>query len=98
MKNKCAVTDGRYLGATLDRNGLRLGRFCFTHSGRVVMASEVGVVDIPAEDVSRNGRLNPGVRLFVDFKKHIVVDDETLKQQYSIATPDGNGLKIKRLN
>ncbi|XP_022035059.1 uncharacterized protein LOC110936964 isoform X2 [Helianthus annuus] len=54
MKNKCAVTDGRYLGATLDRNGLRLGRFCFTHSGHVVMASEGGVVDIPAEDVSRN--------------------------------------------
>ncbi|KAM0893640.1 hypothetical protein ACQ4PT_024988 [Festuca glaucescens] len=73
------VTDGRYLGATLDCNGLRPGRFYVTHSGRVVMGSEVGVVDIPAEDVLRKGRLNPGMMLLVDFENHTVVDDEALK-------------------
>ncbi|XP_071710189.1 glutamate synthase 1 [NADH], chloroplastic-like isoform X2 [Rutidosis leptorrhynchoides] len=82
-----SFTDGRYLGATLDRNGLRPGRFYVTHSGRVIMASEVGVVDIPPEDVARKGRLNPGMMLLVDFEKHIVVDDEALKQQYSHAKP-----------
>lgn len=92
-----AVTDGRYLGATLDRNGLRPGRFYITHSGRVIMASEVGVVDIPPEDVSRKGRLNPGMMLLVDFENHVVVDDEALKQQYSIARPYGEWLKRQKI-
>ncbi|RAL42615.1 hypothetical protein DM860_017905 [Cuscuta australis] len=82
-----AFTDGRYLGATLDRNGLRPGRFYVTHSGRVVMASEVGVVDVAPEDVCRKGRLNPGMMLLVDFENHVVVDDDALKQQYSLARP-----------
>ncbi|EPS62791.1 hypothetical protein M569_11998, partial [Genlisea aurea] len=92
-----SFTDGRYLGATLDRNGLRPGRFYITHSGRVIMASEVGVVDIPPEDVSRKGRLNPGMMLLVDFEKHIVVDDDALKQQYSLARPYGNWLKRQKM-
>ncbi|KAI3705734.1 hypothetical protein L1987_75975 [Smallanthus sonchifolius] len=92
-----SFTDGRYLGATLDRNGLRPGRFYVTHSGRVVMASEVGVVDIPPEDVSRKGRLNPGMMLLVDFEKHTVVDDEALKQQYSLARPFGKWLEKQKI-
>lgn len=92
-----SFTDGRYLGATLDRNGLRPGRFYITHGGRVIMASEVGVVDIPPEDVSRKGRLNPGMMLLVDFEKHIVVDDEALKQQYSLARPYGEWLKRQKI-
>ncbi|XP_024024174.1 glutamate synthase [NADH], amyloplastic isoform X2 [Morus notabilis] len=92
-----SFTDGRYLGATLDRNGLRPGRFYITHSGRVIMASEVGVVDIPPEDVSRKGRLNPGMMLLVDFENHIVVDDEALKQQYSMARPYGEWLKRQKI-
>lgn len=91
------VTDGRYLGATLDRNGLRPGRFYVTHSGRVIMASEVGVVDIAPEDVSRKGRLNPGMMLLVDFENHAVVDDEALKQQYSLARPYGEWLKKQKI-
>lgn len=91
------VTDGRYLGATLDRNGLRPGRFYVTHSGRVIMASEVGVVDIAPEDVSRKGRLNPGMMLLVDFENHVVVDDEALKQQYSLARPYGEWLKKQKI-
>lgn len=74
----------------MDRNGLRPGRFYVTHSGRVIMASEVGVVDIAPEDVCRKGRLNPGMMLLVDFDKHIVVDDEALKKQYSQARPYGD--------
>lgn len=95
--NLFAVTDGRYLGATLDRNGLRPGRFYVTHSGRVIMASEVGVVDIPPEDVLRKGRLNPGMMLLVDFENHIVVDDEALKQQYSLARPYGEWLQRQKI-
>ncbi|KAM5557650.1 glutamate synthase [NADH], amyloplastic [Rosa sericea] len=92
-----SFTDGRYLGATLDRNGLRPGRFYVTHSGRVIMASEVGVVDVPPEDVCRKGRLNPGMMLLVDFENHIVVDDEALKQQYSLARPYGEWLKRQKI-
>ncbi|XP_065868059.1 glutamate synthase 1 [NADH], chloroplastic isoform X1 [Euphorbia lathyris] len=92
-----SFTDGRYLGATLDRNGLRPGRFYVTRSGRVIMASEVGVVDIPPEDVLRKGRLNPGMMLLVDFEKHIVVDDDALKQQYSLARPYGEWLKKQKI-
>ncbi|KAH1037931.1 hypothetical protein J1N35_039674 [Gossypium stocksii] len=92
-----SFTDGHYLGATLDRNGLRPGRFYVTHSRRVIMASEVGVVDIPPEDVLRKGRLNPGMMLLVDFEKHIVVDDEALKQQYSLARPYGKWLERQKI-
>ncbi|KAJ9679825.1 hypothetical protein PVL29_021667 [Vitis rotundifolia] len=92
-----SFTDGRYLGATLDRNGLRPGRFYVTHSGRVIMASEVGVVDIAPEDVSRKGRLNPGMMLLVDFENHVVVDDDALKQQYSLARPYGEWLKRQKI-
>ncbi|TQD94589.1 hypothetical protein C1H46_019834 [Malus baccata] len=92
-----SFTDGRYLGATLDRNGLRPGRFYVTHSGRVIMASEVGVVDIPPEDVSRKGRLNPGMMLLVDFENHVVVDDVALKQQYSLARPYGEWLQRQKI-
>ncbi|KAL7003590.1 glutamate synthase [NADH] [Sarracenia purpurea var. burkii] len=92
-----SFADGRYLGATLDRNGLRPGRFYITHSGRVIMASEVGVVDIPPEDVRKKGRLNPGMMLLVDFDKQAVVDDEALKQQYSLAKPYGEWLKRQKI-
>lgn len=61
------------------------------------MASEVGVVDIPPEDVSRKGRLNPGMMLLVDFENHTVVDDEALKQQYSLARPYGEWLERQKI-
>ncbi|TVT98884.1 hypothetical protein EJB05_55772, partial [Eragrostis curvula] len=93
-----SFTDGRYLGATLDRNGLRPGRFYVTHSGRVIMGSEVGVVDVPPEDVLRKGRLNPGMMLLVDFENHTVVDDEALKAQCSKAHPYGEWLKRQKIH
>lgn len=87
-----SFTDGHYLGATLDRNGLRPGRYYITHSGRCIMASEVGVVDVPPEDVAKKGRLNPGMMLLVDFERHEVVDDAALKTLYSSARPYGQWL------
>ncbi|XP_078168767.1 NADH-dependent glutamate synthase 1 isoform X1 [Carex rostrata] len=92
-----SFTDGRYLGATLDRNGLRPGRFYITHSDRVIMASEVGVVDVDPADVAKKGRLNPGMMLLVDFENHKVVDDDALKKQYSEARPYGEWLKRQKL-
>ncbi|KAJ8492455.1 hypothetical protein OPV22_014176 [Ensete ventricosum] len=76
-----SFTDDHYLGATLDRNGLRPGRFYITHSGRVIMASEVGVVDISPADVARKRSLSPGMMLLVDFENQTIVDDEKLKKQ-----------------
>ncbi|KAK8283788.1 hypothetical protein V6Z12_D08G117600 [Gossypium hirsutum] len=67
------------------------------HSGRVIMASEVGVVDIPPKDVLKKGRLNPGMMLLVDFEKHIVVDDDELKEQYSLARPYGKWLERQKI-
>ena len=53
-------TDGNYIGALLDRNGLRPSRYTVTKSGKLIMSSEIGVVDIDPEDVERHGRLEPG--------------------------------------
>lgn len=61
------------------------------------MASEVGVVDIPPEDVCRKGRLNPGMMLLVDFEKQIVVNDDALKEQYSLARPYGDWLEKQKI-
>jgi glutamate synthase (NADPH/NADH) len=91
-----SFTDGRYLGATLDRNGLRPGRYYITND-RVIMASEVGVVDVSPEDVRKKGRLNPGMMLLVDFEHCIVVDDNALKSQYSKARPYGEWLERQKI-
>ena len=61
------------------------------------MASEVGVVDIPPEDVCKKGRLNPGMMLLVDFDKHAVVDDAVLRQQYALARPSGEWLRRQKI-
>lgn len=82
-----SFTDGRYIGATLDRNGLRPGRFYITTDNRVIMASEVGVVDVPPEQVARKGRLMPGNIFLVDFNEHRVVEDHELKARYAQRQP-----------
>ena len=65
--------------ATLDRNGLRPGRYYVTSRGRVIMASEVGVVDVPPEDVVRKGRLMPGNIFLVDFDEHRIIEDAEVR-------------------
>ena len=68
-----------------------------TYSGRVIMASEVGVVDVPNDDVMRKGRVKPGMILLVDFEKHCIVDDDELKKQYSRAHPYGEWLERQKI-
>jgi glutamate synthase domain-containing protein 2/glutamate synthase domain-containing protein 1/glutamate synthase domain-containing protein 3 len=75
-----AFTDGRSIGATLDRNGLRPARYQVTRDGMVVMASEAGVLPVAPEDVVLNGRLQPGKMLLVDTVEGRIVSDRELKR------------------
>ena len=72
-------TDGHQVGAVLDRNGLRPSRFWVTDGGLVVLASEVGVLDIPQASVVRKGRLQPGKMFLVDLKEGRIIEDEEIK-------------------
>jgi glutamate synthase (NADPH) large chain len=80
-------TDGTVIGATLDRNGLRPSRYCVTKDGLVVMASEVGVLDIPSENIVRKGRLQPGKMFLVDTREGRIIDDTELKQRITTEKP-----------
>ncbi len=82
-----AFTDGVRIGATLDRNGLRPGRWYETRDGRVVMASEAGVLDIPARDVVAKGRLQPGRMFLVDTAQGRIVRDDELKAELAAEHP-----------
>ena len=77
-----AFTDGKVIGAVLDRNGLRPSRYYVTHDDLVVMASEVGVLDIPPEKVKIKERLHPGRIFLVDTERGRIIGDTELKQQY----------------
>ncbi|MGR8920689.1 MAG: glutamate synthase large subunit [Gammaproteobacteria bacterium] len=77
-----AFTDGKVIGAVLDRNGLRPSRYYVTKDDLVVMASEVGVLDIPPENVAIKERLHPGRIFLVDTEQGRIIDDAELKQQY----------------
>jgi glutamate synthase (ferredoxin) len=87
-----AFTDGVRIGAVLDRNGLRPSRYYVTKDGLVVMASEVGVLDIPPGDVLSKGRLKPGRMFLVDTEAGRIVNDEELKQQIATEHPYGQWL------
>ena len=80
-------TDGVQVGSVLDRNGLRPGRFWVSDSGIVVLASEAGVLDIPAENVVRKGRLQPGKMFLVDTEAHRIIEDDEIKAQLASAAP-----------
>jgi glutamate synthase domain-containing protein 2/glutamate synthase domain-containing protein 1/glutamate synthase domain-containing protein 3 len=82
-----AFTDGRKIGAVLDRNGLRPSRYYVTKDGMVVMASEAGVLDLPPEDVLIKGRLQPGRMFLVDTEAGRIVEDEEIKRQASGERP-----------
>src|SRR5206468_1612779 len=75
-----AFTDGRVIGATLDRNGLRPARYKVTRDDLVIMASETGVLPVKPEDVKMKGRLQPGKMLLVDTVEGRIVDDRELKR------------------
>src|SRR3954452_16244383 len=80
-------TDGRQIGATLDRNGLRPARYCVTDDGLVVMASESGALPIPEGRIVKKWRLQPGKMFLIDFEQGRIVDDEELKNQFAFAKP-----------
>jgi glutamate synthase (NADPH/NADH) large chain len=80
-------TDGHQVGAVLDRNGLRPSRYWVTKDGLVVLASEVGVLDIPAENVERKGRLQPGKMFLVDIEQGRIIEDGEIKDGLANAAP-----------
>jgi glutamate synthase (NADPH/NADH) large chain len=88
-----AFTDGRQIGATLDRNGLRPARFLVTDDDKVVMASESGVLPIPEEKIARKWRLQPGKMLLIDLEQGRIVEDEELKRTLAEAEPYEEWLK-----
>src|SRR5690606_22877476 len=90
-------TDGTLVGATLDRNGLRPGRFLVTDDGLVVLASEIGVLDIPAEKVVRKGRLRPGRMFLIDTAEGRLIEDDEIKTQLAAAEPYGEWVAQNRL-
>jgi glutamate synthase (NADPH/NADH) large chain len=93
-------TDGHQIGAVLDRNGLRPSRFWITTDGLVVLASEVGVLDIPSDQIARKGRLQPGKMFLVDIEQGRIIEDEEIKDSLAKSAPYRNWLDegIMKLN
>ena len=85
-------SDGDVMGAILDRNGLRPSRYCVTDDDRLILSSEVGVLDIDEAHILRKERLHPGKVLLVDTKEGKIVSDEELKERYACAKPYGEWL------
>ena len=82
-----AFTDGRMIGATLDRNGLRPARYLITEDDMVLMASEMGVLDIPQHKIVKKWRLQPGKMFLIDMQAGRIVEDEELKSRLAAAKP-----------
>ncbi|MBN1159421.1 MAG: glutamate synthase large subunit [Bacteroidales bacterium] len=91
-------SDGRFIGGTLDRNGLRPSRFVVTKDDIIVMGSEVGVQAFPPENIKEKGRLRPGKILLVDTKFGIIVPDDEVKKQLTERNPYANWLKENRID
>ncbi len=92
-----AFTDGHYIGAVLDRNGLRPSRYYLTHDDKVIMASEVGVLPVDPANVKEKGRLQPGKMFLIDFFKGRMVPDEELKSDFANRRPYGEWLANQKL-
>ncbi len=88
-----SFTDGKLVGALLDRNGLRPLRYTITSDGRVIAASETGVLAIDEKTVLRKGRLQPGKMLLIDTEKGVIITDEEIKQQVASRQPYGRWLE-----
>lgn len=96
-------SDGDIMGAVLDRNGLRPSRYYITEDDHLILSSEVGVLDIPADKIVKKERLRPGKMLLVDTIKGCLIDDEDLKTSYTKRSPygewlDSNLVKLKDLH
>ena len=93
-----AFTDGTYIGAVLDRNGLRPSRYYITTDDRCIMASEVGVLDLPPERIALKGRLQPGKMFLIDFDKGRMIPDAEIKEEWVSEQPWGEWLRRQRLD
>ena len=91
-------TDGRWAGGVLDRNGLRPCRYWVTHDDRVVLSSEVGVLDIPPEKIRSKGRLQPGRMFLIDFQEGRIVEDDEIKDRAALAKPYEEWLERRKLD
>ena len=92
-----SFTDGHYIGACLDRNGLRPSRFYVTKDHKVVMASEVGVLDVAPENVAYKGRLQPGRMFLVDFEQGRIIADDELKHDVANRRDYGRWIRNQRI-
>jgi glutamate synthase (NADPH/NADH) large chain len=92
-----AFTDGHYIGAVLDRNGLRPSRYYLTHDDRVIMASEVGVLPLDPANVKAKGRLQPGRMFLVDFEQGRMIPDDELKEEFAMRRPYASWLRQERI-
>lgn len=88
-----SFTDGTLVGATLDRNGLRPGRYWITEDGLVIFASEVGVIDVEPAKVVKKGRVSPGKMFLVDTAEGRIIGDEEIKAEMAAANPWGEWVK-----
>ncbi len=93
-----AFTDGKWLGATLDRNGLRPARYLVTKDNQMIMASETGVLPVKPENVAYKGRLQPGKMLLVNLQEHRIVPDEEIKAILSARQPYAQWLKENQVS
>ncbi len=92
-----AFTDGRQIGATLDRNGLGQARYIVTNDDIVIMSSEVGVLPVPEEKIVKKWRLQPGLMMLIDLEKSRLIADEEVKQQLATANPYREWLKRSQI-
>jgi glutamate synthase (NADPH/NADH) large chain len=92
-----AFTDGRQIGATLDRNGLRPARYLVTEDDIVMMASEMGVLTFPEDKIVKKWRLQPGKMFLIDLEKGCIIDDAELKRQIAGAEPYGQWVADSRI-
>lgn len=90
-------SDGRSIGAILDRNGLRPARWLVTKDDLIVMSSETGVLDIPPENIERKGRLEPGKMFLVDLEQKRIVEDEEIKNSLAARKPYGKWLRDNKI-
>lgn len=89
-------SDGKTVGATLDRNGLRPARYCITKDGYILVSSEAGVVDVLDEDIVEKGRLGPGQMVAVDFQTQELLKNWEIKQRVAESQPYGTWLRENR--
>ena len=93
-----AFSDGRQIGATLDRNGLRPARYLVTNDDMVIMASEMGVLDIPEEKILKKWRLQPGKMFLIDLEQGRIIDDAEIKEELASAHPYQDWLETTQIN